>query len=113
MAHLSDNGATFADYPEALAGIFNFILTDDFRTRIVFADYYKPSEVQIANDRVQIVDPVNPENNVALRYGELEVKTITDAAMEAADAIDYALHATSKSETVREWQRVFGPSFQA
>ena len=70
MAHLSDNGATFADYPEALAGFFNVILTDDFRTPIVFADYYKPSEVQIANDRVQIVDPVNPENNDALRYGE-------------------------------------------
>lgn len=113
LAHLSDKGMTFTDYPEALAEFFNYILKDDFRSRIIFADYYDPTEVRTVHDRVQIFDPVNPENNVGFRYGDVEVAKIIDAAMEAADAIDYALHATSKSETTRQWQRVFGTSFQA
>lgn len=113
LAHLSDKGIPFTDYPEALAEFFNYILTDDFRSQIIFADYYDPTEVRATNDRVQIFDPVNPENNVGFRYHDAEVTKIIDAAMVAADAIDYALHATSKSETTRQWQRVFGTSFQA
>ena len=37
---------------------------------------------------------------------------IVEAAIDAGDAIDYALAAQTKQETVRSWQRVFGPSFQ-
>lgn len=113
LAHLSDKGMKFNDYPESLAEFFNYILTDDFRSQIIFDDYYDPSEVRSTDDRVQIFDPVNPENNVGFRYADAEVTKIINAAMDAADAIDYAVHATSKSETIRQWQRVFGTSFQA
>lgn len=113
MAHLSDEKRVFSDYPEALAEFFNYILTSDLRTQIVFADNYHPSEVQVSPSRVQIIDPVNPENNVGDRYGETEASMIIDAAEDAADAIEYARHATTKAETVRQWQRVFGTIFQA
>ena len=34
-------------------------------------------------------------------------------AEDAGDAVAAALRATSKGETVRHWQRVLGPSFDA
>ena len=111
LAHLCDDGVDFADYPEALASFFNYVATTDLRRRIGFTDYYAASEIDIPNDRIQIVDPVNPENNVGRLYGEVEADLIQDAAYDAGDAIDYALRATTKGETVAAWQRVFGSTF--
>ena len=53
-----------------------------------------------------------------LKIGETSYTTanadaIVDAALEAGDAIDAALAAPTKQETVRYWQKVFGPAFQA
>lgn len=111
LAHLCDDGADLSDYPEALAGFFNYVATSGLSRLIAFSDYYKPAAINIPNDRIRIVDPVNPENNVGRLYGEHEARLIQDAAYEAGDAIDYALRATTRIETVTAWQRVFGPAF--
>ena len=42
----------------------------------------------------------------------MNVDSIVEAALEAGDAIDSALLAPTKQETVRYWQKIFGPSFQ-
>ena len=62
---------------------------------------------------MQIIDPVNAENNVSKLYTRGQADAIVDAALDAGDAIDAALRAPTKQETVRYWQKVFGSSFQA
>lgn len=113
LAKLCDDGLDFSDYPEALQHFFTFIAKTDFKQRIVFSDYYSPSSVGSFADRVQIIDPVNAQNNVAKLYTSSNADLIVDAALDAGDAIDAALAAPNKTLTVAYWQRVFGSSFQA
>ena len=39
------------------------------------------------------------------------LRTLVEAALDAGDAIDSALRAITKGETVRYWQKIFGPTF--
>jgi hypothetical protein len=113
LAHLADQGLSFADYPEALQHFFTFVARSNMRERIVFTDYYPSSAVGTFADPVKIIDPVNAKNNVSGLYTAAQADAIVDAALDAGDAIDAALAAPTKQETVRYWQKVFGSSFQA
>ena len=112
LAHLADQGATFSDYPDALQHFFTYVARTGLRERLVFADYYQPSVVGAFAEPVQIIDPVNAKNNVSRLYTAAEADMIVDAALEAGDAIDAALAAPTKGETVAYWRKVFGSSFQ-
>jgi tRNA nucleotidyltransferase (CCA-adding enzyme) len=112
LAHLCDKGLDLSDYPEALQHFLTYIATSNLRERIVFGDHYDPKKVGPFTEPVQVIDPVNAKNNVALLYTANNADAIVDAALDAGDAIDGALHAPTKQETVRYWQKVFGPSFQ-
>lgn len=111
LARLSDEGLDFADYPDALQHFFTYLARTELREQIVFPDYYDVRQVAKTSDRVQIVDPVNKKNNVSKLYTSSQVAQIVEAAMDAGDAIDAALAAPTKAETLRYWQKVFGPSF--
>lgn len=113
MAKLCDAGLDFSDYPEALQHFFTYLGKSDLREQIAFKDYYPPSSIGTFTEPVKIIDPVNAGNNVAKLYTRQQADAIVDSALEAGDAIDAALAATNKQETVRYWQKVFGPSFQA
>ena len=113
LAHLSDNGCTFSDYPEALQAFFTYITQSDMRERIAFKDYYPLSAIGDFTEPVQIIDPVNSENNASKLYTIRNADEIVDIALDAGDAIDAALAAPTKQETVYYWQKVFGPSFQS
>jgi tRNA nucleotidyltransferase (CCA-adding enzyme) len=112
LAHIADAGVGFTDFPEALQHFFTYIIKTDLRKRIVFPDYYSATAVGNFSDRIQIIDPVNAENNAARLYNDQQAAAIVEAAMDAGDAIDSALRATTKADTVRYWQKVFGPTFQ-
>lgn len=112
LAHLADGGADLSDYPEALQHFFTYVAKSNFRQLIVFGDYYPVSSVGTITEPVKIMDPVNAANNVSRLYTETQASAIVDAALDAGDAIDAALAAPTKGETVRYWQRVFGPAFQ-
>jgi Second Messenger Oligonucleotide or Dinucleotide Synthetase domain len=112
LAKLCDDGLDFSDYPEALQHFFTYLARTGLRERIVFADCYDPATVGTLSDPVQIIDPVNKYNNVARLYTVANATAITRAALDAGDAIDSALHATTKAETVRYWQKVLGSAFQ-
>ncbi|MDK1389521.1 CBASS oligonucleotide cyclase [Sinorhizobium sp. 8-89] len=112
LAHLQDRGADLSDYPEALQHFFTYIARSDFRERIVFSDYYPSSAIGTFSEPVQIIDPVNAENNVSRLYTSQQADAIVEAALDAGDAIDAALSAPTKQETVYYWQKIFGPSFQ-
>ena len=111
LAKLADEGLALNDYPEALSGFFAYLATDALTSKIAFDDYYDPSRCAATADPVCIWDPVNCENNVSRLYGETNRAGIVEAALDAGDAIDAALYATTKAETVRYWQKVLGPSF--
>jgi hypothetical protein len=112
LAHLADQGVDFSDYPEALQHFFTFVARSNMRRPIIFADYYQPSVVGAFAEPVQIIDPVNAKNNVSALYTAAQADAIVEAALEAGDAIDGALAAPTKQETVYYWQKVFGSAFQ-
>ena len=90
LARLCDDGLDFSDYPEALQHFFTYVARTNLAERIVFSDYYKPSSVGEFYDTVQIIDPVNAENNVSRLYTAQDANAIADAADDAGDAIDAA-----------------------
>ncbi len=112
MSKLLDDGKDFSDYPEALQNFFTYLATSDLKELISFTDYFSRSQVPLFTERVKIIDPVNPKNNAAILYTTQQADAIVEAALNAGDAIDAALTATTKEKTVYYWQKVFGPSFQ-
>jgi hypothetical protein len=112
LANLADGGRDFSDYPEALQHFFTYVARTNLRELIVFGDYYNPSVVGTFTEPVKIIDPVNAKNNVCKLYTAGEADAIVNAALDAGDAIDAALAAPTKQETVRYWQKVFGSTFQ-
>jgi hypothetical protein len=112
LSHLADQGLDFSDYPEALQHFFTYVARSNIRERIAFGDYYHPSTVGSFSVPVKIIDPVNAKNNVSQLYTAAEADAIVDAALDAGDAIDAALAAPTKQETVYYWQKVFGSTFQ-
>ena len=82
------------------------------RDKIIFTDYYPASAVGQYSAPVQIIDPVNQKNNVASLYTNVEADAIVEVTLAAGDAIDAALAAPTKQETMYYWRKVFGPSFQ-
>jgi hypothetical protein len=111
LAHLADSGVSFSDYPEALQHFFTFVAQSNMREQIAFSDYYPLSAIGSIREPVKIIDPVNAKNNVSGLYKTAEADGIVEAALDAGDAIDAALAAPTKQETVRYWQKVFGSTF--
>jgi len=112
MSKLSDDGAKFSDYPEALQNFFTYIAKSNIREQIAFSDYYSLSEIGVFAEPVKMIDPVNKENNASKLYTKAQADAIVEAALDAGDAIDGALAAPNKEKTIYYWQKVFGPSFQ-
>jgi len=113
LSHLCDQGLDFSDYPEALQHFFTYIARTNLREQIIFDDYYPATTVGTFSDPIQIIDPVNAENNVGKLYTTSNSAAMVEAALDAGDAIDSALAAPTKTETVYYWQKIFGPAFQA
>jgi tRNA nucleotidyltransferase (CCA-adding enzyme) len=112
MSKLLDNGVIFSDYPEALQQFFTYLIKSELKELVAFNDYYSLSSIGTFKEPVRIIDPVNEENNAAKLYTIGQAAAIVDAATDAGDAIDAALAAPTKRETVYYWQKVFGSSFQ-
>lgn len=113
VAYVADRGAALDDYVEAMQAFFSFVANDGFRTTIAFPDYYDPAACKSTADPVRVYDPVNCENNVAKLYTPANKAMIFEAALDAGDAVDSALRAVTKAETVRYWRKVLGPTFDA
>lgn len=112
-AHLADQGVTLDDYPTALEDFFKFIVTTEFDELIVFTDFCKASELpERGSAAIAVIDPVNVENNVAVRYSESDKSRIVAAAQEAFDALSEARFATTKGRAVDCWQVILGPTFR-
>lgn len=113
-AHLADNGLDLSHYPTALEGFFEYVVKTEFDDIVTFDDYCKPSELPArdATVPIEVIDPVNAGNNVAVRYNRTGKDLIVEASNDALDALSEARFATTKTRAVDCWQTVLGPSFR-
>lgn len=112
VAHLSDSGVDLSDYPVALESIFAYVVRSGFRERVAFDDNYAVSMLPPERTgSIEIFDPVNPENNVAVSHTEGDRSRIVAAAQEAFDACTEAHYATTRRRAVELWQAILGTSF--
>lgn len=111
LAKLADEGCDFSDYPEALQSFFTYLAKSNLKELIAFEDYFPKSKIGNHSEPIRIIDPVNPKNNASKLYSEYQADLIVEAALNAGDAIDAALTATTKEKTIYYWQKVFGPTF--
>jgi hypothetical protein len=112
-AHCADNGQNLSDYPTALEEFFGFIVQGGLQKRIAFTDYYLAGDLPPATgDAIEVFDPVNPANNVAVNYDVHGRQAIETTAHRALDALGDARFATSDGDAIDAWQDVLGPSFR-
>jgi tRNA nucleotidyltransferase (CCA-adding enzyme) len=109
-AHVADAGQSFADYAGAVEAVLAHIVRTGLETPITFADFDKPT--QLPSAPFVIIDPVNPDNNVAASYSYAQRDAIVSAAHDALDAVQEAQYATTKGRAVECWESVLGPLFR-
>lgn len=111
-AHLADGGLSLSDYTEALEDFFTYIVTKELTEQVAFTDYTKQKDIPArGSGAIEILDPVNVENNVAVRYSDGDRLRVVDAAQDALDALAEARFATTKGRALDCWRTVLGPSF--
>jgi Second Messenger Oligonucleotide or Dinucleotide Synthetase domain len=112
--YLADSGLALNDYARALEQFFAFIVNGGLDSQIAFTDFHTASELPSrGNAPIQILDPVNFENNVAEHYESRHHDLLVAAAQEALDAISTAYYEPAKGQAVELWQDVLGTSFKA
>lgn len=107
-AYLAGTGTDLSDYPKALEQFFVH-LVKRIDEPIAFDDYTKKPEPTGAP--IEVIDPVNPSNNIGGLYSTSDRGRISAAAHEALNAINEARFAPTKGREIELWQRVFGPAF--
>jgi tRNA nucleotidyltransferase (CCA-adding enzyme) len=112
-AHLVDASAVPDDYQEAMLTFFAYVERTRLEERIVFSDNYRPTEAKPTGELVQVMDPVNPTNNVAVAVTRADRDAVVHAAGAALDDVAAGSSAYSKGRGVACYQRVFGTSFAA
>ena len=112
-AHLADDGLALTDYPTALERFFAYIVKSEFEEQVAFTDFCKASEIpNRSSAAIEVLDPVNADNNVAVHYDRNDRDRIVAAAHRALDAITEARFAPTKGRAVECWQVVLGPTFK-
>lgn len=112
-AHLLDTGIAFGDHIAALEAFFDYVVRTELREQVAFTDYTAAEKLPARSDLpIEILDPVNPANNVAKRYSDQDRLRVVVAAEEALDAITEANYATTRAQATACWQVVFGSSFR-
>jgi hypothetical protein len=93
---------------------FQYVVQTEFDDIVTFTDFTKAADLPSRNSSVpiEVIDPVNPANNVATRYDRSAKGLMVAACADAFDALAEARFATTKTRAVDCWQTVLGPSFR-
>jgi hypothetical protein len=111
-AHLADGGLNLTDYPDAMRAFFAYVVKTELGERIFFIDNYRASDLpSVSSKPIEIFDPVNPANNVAVNYEVSDRDAIIEASGRALDALGEAQFATTRGEAIAAWRDVLGSSF--
>jgi len=108
VSHLQDREGPALSLETGLLRFFLFIAQTKLLEPVVFPYGWAPS---LPESRPIVLDPVNPQNNVAERMTSAEWTEILGRAREALEALTTARRNGYKGETVEFWKGVFGRSF--
>jgi hypothetical protein len=112
-AHLADGGLALCDYPKALERFFAYIVKTDLAEQVAFTDFCSESAIPArSNAAVEVLDPVNVDNNVGQLYGTADRDRIIAAAHKALDALTEARFAPTKGRALDCWRVILGPTFK-
>lgn len=111
VAHLADNGLDLKNYPTAVEGVFTWIVKTGLNEPITFDDF-GPRPTPPGIHPIEIIDPVNPANNVCCTYTATDKAVLVDAANDAFDGITAAAYGTSRGYSIECWKEIFGPTFR-
>ena len=110
-AHLADGGLVLNDYPTSLERFLTYIVRTELTEQVAFTDYIAVGDIPARGAAaIEILDPVNSDNNVAVRYDDRDRVRIVDAAQDALSALGEARFATTKGRALDCWRSILGPS---
>ncbi len=112
--HLADGGLALNNYADALEQFFMFLVNGGLDRQFAFTDFHPASALPArGTGPIQILDPVNFDNNVASRYTAADRDRLVEAAEAAFDTLSTAHFEPAKGKAVEFWQDVLGTSFKA
>jgi hypothetical protein len=112
--YLADNGRIdMNDHVLALEGFYAFMAHGGFNEQIAFTDFLPSSQLpERGRKPIQILDPVNFENNVAERYEQADRTALETAAARAYDTISTAHYEPVPDDAESLWQTIMGRTFR-
>lgn len=110
VSHLQDARGVPTSLEDGVLRFFLYVAQTRLEEPVFFPECGEISG--FPGDRVVIVDPVNPSNNVARRLTSGECDAIVGEAETAWEAITEARNNGYKGETLELWKQVFGRSFK-
>ena len=109
LAHLQDTHGPTSSLEEGVQRFFLYVAQSQLLERVSFAE--NGNFTQYPSGVVVVLDPVNSNNNVAVRLTDAERKEIVSAAESAWEKISTASFMGAKGDTLELWKDVFGRSF--
>jgi hypothetical protein len=108
VAYLDIEKGITENLEEGIIRVFQFISTPDFPI-ISFSDAI--NKVPAFETPIFIADNTNNENNTAKKMIKTKWEEIIQEADDGFDSLNIAQSKRNEGETIEEWRRVFGPSF--
>lgn len=109
LAYLYDRDGAATSLESGLQRFFLHVAQDELKTPITFPEL--GTITSFPSHPVVILDPVNKDNNVAMRMTDGERQEIVAAAKAAWETIETASWKGGKGETLDCWKEVMGRSF--
>lgn len=106
LSHLIDRSGPASGVEEGLRRFFLFVARD-LRGGVTFDG----AMASTFGEPVVMVDPANPQNNVAARIASAERDAFVAAAKAALTTITVAQGLPGKGETIDAWKELFGENF--
>ena len=112
--YLADNGLVALDnHVTALEDFFDFIAGGGLANQIAFTDFLPASSLPARASRpMQVHDPVNFDNNVAIHYEQADRDKLEKAATSAYEIISTAHYEPDENQAELLWQEVMGRTFR-
>lgn len=108
VAYLDITKGLKQNIEEGIIRFFQFVSTSGFPI-IKFVNAI--NSVPIFDTPIYVADSTNNENNVAKKIDTAKWDEIIQEAEDAFDSLNIAQSKNFEGETIEEWKRVFGPSF--
>lgn len=112
--YLADNGRiNMDDHVLALEGFYKFIAHGGFDEQIAFTDFLPSSQLPSRGRKpIQVLDPVNFENNIGEYYEDDDRKALEAEAGKVYDIISTAHYEPEPDEAEALWQAFMGRTFR-